>query len=105
MGCLLSKNRLAKQLIEIICYEENKELAFELIEKGANLNYQDDYGFTPLAKSCQWRINKNIAIKMIDSGANVNLQSFSRKLTALMLACRDNSTDVANYLIDHGADV
>ena len=69
-----------------------------LIEKGADLNAIDKYGYTALIWACR---NNNIEIVklLIEKGADINAKNFIG-YTALIWACRNNNTEVIKLLIE-----
>ena len=73
-----------------------------LLEKGANINDQDKYGYTVLIWACI--MNNNIeAIKLlIEKGADINIQD-KNGYTPLMYACKYNHTEIIELLLDKGA--
>ena len=67
------------------------EMARVLIEKGANIEHQDEYGNTPLMRACL-NLNRNgvdMISLLISSGANVDAQNKSgnspRRLSKIMM--------------------
>lgn len=74
-----------------------------LINRGANVNEIDNYGFTPVMLSCRNTPRQNNKLDclrlLLDSGADIT--------NSLHAACTysNNSTKYAKILIDKGADV
>ncbi len=75
--------------------------AKELIQQGANVNYIDDFGFTPLFIAIR---NKSIdmATMLVNHGAYINIDHGS---TPLMYAIDMNSFEIVKLLVNRGADV
>jgi len=74
-----------------------------LIEKGADVNQQGQYGYTPL----MWAIERGhtgTALLLINRGADVNIQS-ERSWTPLIFAVNKGQSKIAQLLLDKGADV
>ncbi len=77
------------------------ELARWLVEQGADIDFGDNYGETPLhARAGHWQ--GNIAI-LLELGADVNHDAGGRA-TPLHRAAETGNLKAANLLIDHGAD-
>ena len=83
--------------------EPNLNLVRDLITLGANLDWQDNVGWTAL----HWCVNMNhpeFARMLIDAGADVNIQRKDGS-TALHWCAVWNRSEIAKMLIDAGADV
>ena len=74
-----------------------------LIEVGADVNAQDDYGNTALMVALEMGYIE-IAKLLIDAGAYVNAQDYYGD-TALMLASGGGHPEIVKLLIEAGADV
>ena len=95
-------NNLGKQLVNLMEIQNyDKDKAIQLIEQGANVNYQKN-GHSPLMIAC---LGTEDSIDMIEillkNGADVNLFNDSG-YNALMLA---DDMVVCKYLLEHGADI
>ncbi len=75
----------------------------ELIGQGADINVQDERGYTPLIIAC-YNGQPEAARLLLESGANVNAQDFGGN-TALMGVCFKGYPDIAELLIARGADL
>jgi len=84
--------------------ESSSNVIDKLIEKGANINFVDERGDTPLSKAI-WYKNMRIIYKLLENGADINMLSNSRKNDLLFLALRDRNIGLSNKLIELGADV
>jgi len=86
--------------------EPNRETINLLITNGANLDIQDTlHQDTALTMACQHYQNTIIVKDLIIQGkANINLANGDGN-TPLILACQNDSINVAKLLVDHGADV
>jgi len=69
-----------------------------LIDRSANINAQDDDGDTPLFLSIQQNLFENVKC-LVDSGASLSIKN-KKGMTALLYACKYNTTDIALYLLD-----
>ena len=75
-----------------------------LNKEGADVNVQDDNGFTALIFASRNNDSSNVQ-KLLDKGANVNLQT-KYGLTALMSASNYyGNAEIVQKLLDKGADV
>ena len=101
----ISKEEAEKLGIELVeeARKRNLEAVIELIEKGAKVNQENDYGETALIKASQ-NGHLEIVEKLIDAGANLNVKDENKK-TALMWALDNEYIDIALKLIEKGADV
>lgn len=98
-------NKLSSALIAACCMKM-ETVAIALIEKKANVDSQDDNGDSPLILASKYNLNK-ICKSLIKNKANVNLHcndSFDKK-TALMFACSEDNREIAELLIDQGAEL
>ena len=74
-----------------------------LVEQGANMNIQTEYGWTPLIIACS-KGNYEITKFLIEKGANVNIIDSDGE-TALLYALLWGNEEIAELLIQKGADV
>lgn len=81
-----------------------------IIENGADTNYKDKKGKTPLMFLCQEEnlktsSNKKDLIKLLlKNGANIN-EKDSNGTTALMISCISGQKEIVELLINNGADI
>ena len=80
----------------------NLNLVRDLIELGANLDWQDEDGWTALHR-CAYNNNSDIAKMLIDAGADVNIQD-EEGWTALHYCAYYTHPGIARMLVDAGAD-
>ncbi len=73
----------------------------ELIDRGADVNTQDNCGYTPLIQAA-WRGHTDIATLLIEGGADVNAKG-SDGHTPLLWATVNGHTDIIKLLRAHGA--
>jgi ankyrin repeat protein len=102
--------------IEVDFKDDNGETAFVyaaknghlrlckfLLEKGANLNVRNKYGFTPLMYTVIYG-HFNVCNLLIENGADINATDEDNN-TALLYAAMYNLRHVAQFLIQMGADM
>ena len=85
-------------------YKVDRELVAELLERGAKADVTNKYGSSPLARSREARRTCELVELLLDAGANVEAPNGDGQ-TALMLAARVGSLDIAKLLVERGADV
>lgn len=74
-----------------------------LINAGASVNYQDDFGMTALIESVRTG-HGDIAELLLKHGADPNMQNRDQD-TALLIAATQNRLAIAKMLIKYGADI
>ena len=95
-------NKKGEMLVEEIKKDKpNLNLVSDLIVLGANVDWQDNYGWTALHYCGQYD-HIEIAKMLIDAGADVNIQH-NNGSTALNVCAYKNRPEIANMLIDAGA--
>lgn len=104
-------NEFNQMLIEV-CKTGNISKANELVKKGANVNYTDDSGRTPLMHASQYG---HIEIVKLLLSKNADVNAFGDGgITALFLSLnqkrdenklKKNKLQIMKLLIKHGADV
>ena len=101
---IIPPNKKGEMLVEEIQKPEpNLDLVSDLIALGANLDWQDEYGWTAL-HWCGWYNHLGIARMLIDAGADLNIQNNAGR-TALYDCALYNRPEIARMLLDAGADV
>jgi hypothetical protein len=75
-----------------------------LIGQGANVNWRDANGFTPLIIAARYTDNVDIVKVLIEKGADVNADDKSGQ-TAVMQAAWYGHADVVRVLAEKGADL
>ncbi len=73
----------------------------ELIDRGADVNTKDNFGYTPLIQAA-WRGHTDIATLLIEGGADVNAKG-SDGHTPLLWATVNGHTDIIKLLRTNGA--
>ena len=81
----------------------DKQIAFALIDKRADVNARTQEGYTPIGITC--RMGKTeLAVALIEKGANINIRT-NKGNTPLHIACLYGHDEIAMALIDKGADI
>ena len=81
----------------------HSEIVKILLTAGANANYANVFGVTPLMIAAQ-KGNIDIVSMLVAGGADVNAKSLINQ-TALLCALDYGQSNIASYLIDSGANV
>lgn len=106
-----SRDMYKRTPLNILCKNSFTEIAKKieiaklLLEKGANIDNQDDEGLTPLFGACTSDKNIDLIKFLLEKGANVNVRDKKIGQTPLFLACRRRDFKTAKLLLDYGADV
>jgi len=101
---IIPPNKKAEMLMkEIGDKKPNLNLVNDLIALGANLDWQDEFGWTALIKAVRFG-ESGIVQMLIGAGADVNVQNDNGQ-TPLHVAAfiHMGKTDIARMLIDAGA--
>tara|TARA_R110001599_G_scaffold67867_4_gene191385 strand:- start:4926 stop:6239 length:1314 start_codon:yes stop_codon:yes gene_type:complete len=84
--------------------EPGIQLIKKLIEKGADVNSANAYGWTPLLYASGSDFLSDICSLLVKSGANVIVSDMLDIYFPLIRACSNNNTQAALMLLDFGAD-
>ncbi len=85
-------------------YNDKKNILKHLIERGADVNYRDKKGRTPLTVACTVPSLEEIMI-LVESGANINDCDINGN-NAINYACIFSyDADIIRYLVENGADI
>lgn len=79
------------------------DIAFYLLDQGADINIADSEGVTPLMKALRYNRQK-LALLLIHEGANVNAKN-KWDMTPLMYAAESKNMAVYQKLVDAGAAI
>ena len=100
---IIPPNKKGEMLMKEIKKDKpNLNLVSDLIVLGANLDWQDNYGWTALHICADWN-RLEITRMLLDAGADVNIQN-NNGWTALHWCAYKNHPEIARMLIDAGAD-
>ena len=95
-------DELGRTALYLCCKKGFVKIAKLLLENDADINLQNNQGFTPLMIACQE--NKIYIVKLLLEGkdCNVNLQSNNEfgKRTALMIACEKGYIEIVKLLLE-----
>ena len=95
-----------KGLDKVLMYaatKGNAAIINELLRRGADINAQNDEGYTGLMLAAIAG-NEDTAIFLLEAGASTSLRSRYKSL-AILEAVRGGSAAIVRALIKHGADV
>ncbi|CAI5437411.1 unnamed protein product [Caenorhabditis angaria] len=100
---VLRKNDKGETFLHIYARRGDTTETLKIIQQGANLNEQDNAGWTPLHEACG---NNQYATAelLISHGANVNLSSTGTGDTPLHDACAVKNPQLIDLLLRKGAD-
>ena len=103
---IIPPNKKAEMIMREIKKKDkaNLNLVRDLITLGANLEWQDNVGFTAL-HVCAFNNHPEIARILLDAGADLNMRESYYGLTALHECAYWNRPEIARILIDAGADL
>ena len=90
-------------LIPFLDVEGRLEMARLLLEKGAHVNDQDKFSWTPLMIASRSG-HADIVRVLLDAGADVNAKT-GTGYTALMAAAKQGHAEIVKLLLARGADV
>ena len=101
---IIPPNKKAELIVkELMENNPNLNLVSDLIAIGANLDWQDNVGWTALYYCAAWD-HLEIAKMLIDAGADVNIQD-ETGWSALSVCAYWNNPEIARMLIDAGVDL
>ena len=101
-------HRYGRTLLHDASAEGNLRMVEVLLGLGADPNVKTAGGHTPLycvANECSGAGGGNIVRALVRAGAQVNVPSGVKRCTALHMAARRGNTEVAEVLVDCGADI
>ncbi|GBG32490.1 Ankyrin repeat domain-containing protein 50 [Hondaea fermentalgiana] len=93
---------ISKALLEA-CRSDEAKRAQDLIEAGADLDFQDAEGWTPLICAAVNGMDSTVRF-LVDNGAALDLKTRKDQFTALMHACESGDFGIVKILVERGAD-
>lgn len=97
---------VTERLMQLVSDNYLPEYLEPVIEAGADVNYATENGFTPLmVVANQMSCNPGSVQLLVDAGANLDAQESTTGYTALLFNVTQPCPEVAEILIDNGADV
>jgi ankyrin repeat protein len=97
-----SRDRIGRTVLHHTYNAFHSDRMASLIRTGANLNVQDDIGWTPLHYFCYAGMSEDVTELLIQMGANVNIAD-SDGWTPLHVACWRGRKQFLQKLLDNGA--
>lgn len=102
------RNRYGRTLLHDASSQGNLRMVELLLRLGADPNVETPGGRTPLycvGNECQVTGGGNVVRALVQAGAQVNAPCGVKRCTALHMAARRGNTEVAEALVDCGADI
>lgn len=84
--------------------ESGIQLLKKLIEKGADVNRPNNYGWSPLLYASGSKEMFDVCKMLVEAGANPNTIDIFGEYTPLMRACDRCATELALFLLENGAN-
>ena len=84
--------------------EGKKEIVKNLVDAGCNVNAKGENGITALMYAVDIG-NEDFVKYLLEHDCDVNIQTIGDRFSALLLACLKDYGDIAEMLIDFGANV
>jgi uncharacterized protein len=90
--------------ISLACTNGNAAMIRLLLDSGADPNTVDPSGETALMTAAKGGDVESVRV-LADAGAKIDTRDSAFQQTALMMAVRENRTEVVRFLVEHHADV
>ncbi|KAI7873728.1 GDPD-domain-containing protein [Lichtheimia hyalospora FSU 10163] len=91
--------------VAMACTLSNLELLYLLIDTGASVDLADEEGETPLLIAIRNQFTEGARVLITQGHANVNLPEKVNGWTPLIIAAMEGCYDIAQILLEHGADM
>jgi len=101
---LFQSNKDGQSLLHLATLSNNIKIVLYLLNKGVNIDAEDNDGLTPLIISLSHPRYMNVAILLLNRHATIEHVSHSGH-SALSVAIRNNNPEGAQLLIKHGANI
>ncbi|WLR42895.1 ankyrin repeat domain-containing protein [Bacillus carboniphilus] len=89
-----------ESLLTYACMHASIDIIEDLVNRGANINYSDDWGYTPLLNAIASEREVEIIQFLLENGANPNFTQ-EDGLTALQLAEENGYDDIVEAIKSH----
>lgn len=99
-----AQNSDGQSMLQLSVIGDNIAICKSLLNSGANPNYLDKVGMSPLHTACEYGNSTSVAL-LIKYGAALNIKSNNMGATPLFLATMHHKYEIVNVLIKNGADV
>jgi len=86
-----------------VCQYGNKIIIQYLMEHGADINFKNIYGDTPLMVACKNNNNKMLIEYLVEHEADIN-KGNNNGATPLFTSCFNGHENMVKYLVEHGAN-
>lgn len=90
--------------LEVAIWEEKLFVARLLCERGAKVNFADEFGYTPLMTAVEMN-NAKLVDLLIDRQADVNVRENTYGISVLQSACGIGNEKIVDRLLKAGADI
>jgi ankyrin repeat protein len=109
MGYVMTESEMdtIQRLLEAIKYNDVKQIAIEVINNGADVNYNkmyDMYFGTPLHYACKQKCKRKTIRFLLLAGADINAQDYYGD-TPLHESVKDEDYDRVRWLLNLNADI
>lgn len=101
---LLQQNKDGQSLLHLAVLSNNIKVVVYLLNKGLDIDKEDDDGLTPLTLAMSHKRYLNIALLLLDRHASIEHTS-KNDHSALSIAIRNNNPEGAKILIARGANI
>jgi len=91
--------------LNLAIMQGDKDIAEHLISQGADLSKEDAWSYTPLMKSVIVGDIKTVRLIVKKFPSAINTQRYGEGRSALIHAVQGNQIEIAEYLINNGADI
>jgi serine/threonine-protein phosphatase 6 regulatory ankyrin repeat subunit B len=98
-----TKNHNQETLLMYACANNYKSVIMILLEKGVDINQQNDLGWTALIYAI-YKGHFDIVKLLIEYGADINIQD-KDGWTSLIVASYENNLEVVQILLENSADL
>lgn len=101
----INKDMLNSLLLSAINKTHDPDWVEKIINKGADVNFKDNEGRTPIMYAVLNKNNLNIVKILINAGANVNVKDKNGTTPLMGAVSKNNNINIIKTLIDAGANI